>query len=114
MIPGSVIPIPISIPQGLIPILIPIPRFSKIHDSDSSSKRFRFWFRFQCFPKFRFWFRFQYHVILIPVFYNFNDSNSDSSYVDFDSNPDSSDIDCESRVSYLVSLILAVLNMLMI
>ena len=33
MIPGPVIPIPI--PQGLI--LIPIPGFSKIHDSDSNS-----------------------------------------------------------------------------
>ena len=58
-------------------------------------------------------------MIPIPVFYKFNDSNSnsDSSDIDFDSNPDSSDIDydfnSESRVSYHVSLILAVLNMLM-
>ena len=58
--------------------------------------------------------------IPIPVLYKFNDFDysSDFSDVDFDSNPDSSDIDydfnSESRVSYHVSLILAVLNMLMI
>ena len=51
MILGPVILILIPIPQGLIPI----PGFSKIHDSDSnsnfSSKWFRFWFQFQCCPK---------------------------------------------------------------
>ena len=44
------IPIPILIPPGLIPILITIPGFTKIHDSDSSSKWFQFWLQFQCFP----------------------------------------------------------------
>ena len=40
MIPGPVIPIPIPIPQGLFPVLIPIPGFSKIHDSDSNKPGF--------------------------------------------------------------------------
>ena len=38
MIPGPVISIPI--PQGLFPILIPIPGFSKIQDSDLNKPGF--------------------------------------------------------------------------
>ena len=89
MIPGPVITIPNPISQVLIPILIPIPGFSKIHDSNSysSSKWFRFWFRFQH--------RVIPIPILIPVFCKRNDS---------DSNSDSSDIDYNfnsgSKVSY--------------
>ena len=82
-----VIPIPPPIPLGLIPILIPIPGFTKIHDSDSSSdsssKWFRFWFRFQCFPK-------TLIPILIPIPASFDsDSNSDSKKPGFDSDSDS-------------------------
>ena len=87
MIPEPLMPIPIPIPQGLIPILIPNPGFPKIHDSnsssDSSSKWFRFWFRFQCFPK-------TLIPILIPIPASFDsDSNSDSKKPGFDSDSDS-------------------------
>ena len=63
------IPIPTLIPLGLIPILIPIPGFTKIHDSDSNSsgKWFRFWFQFQCFPK---------NQALIPILIPESDSDS--------------------------------------
>ena len=75
--------IPIPIPLGLIPILIPIPGFTKINDSDSnfdsSSKWFRFWF--QCFPKYLI-------PILIPIPVSF-DYASDSSKPGFDSYSDS-------------------------
>ena len=49
MIPVPVIPIPIPNPLELIPILIPIPGFTKIHDSNSNSDSrdsHIFWFRF--------------------------------------------------------------------
>ena len=54
--------IPTPIPLGRIPILIPIPDFTKIHDSDTDSKSSvsqTTWFRF--------WFRFQHHVIQIQI-----------------------------------------------
>ena len=49
----------IPIQLGLIPI--PIPGFTKIHDSDSNSDSSSCWFWFQCFP-IKLWFRFQHHV----------------------------------------------------
>ena len=53
MIPVPVIPIPFTIPLGLIPI----PGFCKIRDSKSNSDSISKWFRF--------WF--QHHVIPIPI-----------------------------------------------
>ena len=77
--------IPILIPLGLIPILIPIPGFIKINDSGSNSdsriRWFRFWFRFQCFSK-------DLIPIMIPIPASF-DSASDSNKPGFDSYSDS-------------------------
>ena len=77
------IAIPTPIPLKLIPILIPIPGFTKIHDShsnfNSSSKWFRF--RLQGFPKYLI-------PILIPIPIpapRDSDSNSDSNKQSFDS-----------------------------
>ena len=66
--------IPIATPIPLVLILIPLSELTKIHDSnsncnsDSSSRWFRFWFRFQCFPRkidsdssiMWFWFQFRF------------------------------------------------------
>ena len=67
------IPIPTLIPLGLIPILIPIPRFTKICDSNSdsdSSVSQKTWFQFR-FKQTRLWFRFWFwnHLQLCNIQY---------------------------------------------